>query len=123
MSNSNRPESSTFNQLCSLKRHSDYAVAVVSSTTNNSSETPVSSDDGFCGSSDISDTVIPHLLTSYGTLNKNSYSTNGTDTTRRVRFNLLTKSQEPILSNYTLRQMYMTRKNILDKQSINSTVV
>ncbi len=110
-----------------MNRHSDYAVAVVSSTANNHpSETPVSSDDGFCGSSDTSDpSVIPghHLLSSYGNLNKNSHFTNGTDTARRVRFNLISKQQEPILSNQTLRQMYITRKNILDKQSINSTVV
>jgi hypothetical protein len=149
LSTSNRSESrhndsSTFNhlssnELCSLKRHStnqtpsDYTVAVVSSTTNNSSETPVSSDDGFCGSSDTSDPSIPpghhrtsYLMTKDGMLNKHSHLTNGTDSTRRVRFNLISKQQEPNLSNHTLRQveqLYMTRKNILEKQSINSTVV
>jgi hypothetical protein len=124
----------------------DYAVAIVSSSTNNCSDTPVSSDDGFCGSSDISDPSIPgghhHLLTSYrqpylmmkdGILNKNHHSsslTNGIDTIRRVRFNLASKQQDTILPNHlsdhTLRQVeqiYMTRKNILEKQSINSTVV
>jgi hypothetical protein len=66
-------------------------------------------------------------------INKNKTSsslTNGTDTTRRVRFNLISQQQEPILSNHlsdhTLRQVeqiYMSRKKILEKQSINSTVV
>ncbi len=66
-------------------------------------------------------------------INKNQHLsslTNGIDTTRRVRFNLMSKQQDPILSSHlsdhTLRQveqMYMTRKNILEKQSINSTVV
>ena len=107
-------------------------MAVVSPSTNHCSETPVSSDDGFCGSSDISDPSIPgghhhHLLTSYrqpylmmkdNLLSKNSL----TDTGRRVRFNLISEQQEPIFSsNQSLRQveqMYMS-----EKQSMNSTIV
>jgi hypothetical protein len=64
-----------------------------------------------------------------GIINKNQHLsslTNGIDATRRVRFNLISKQQNPILSNHTLRQveqMYINRKNILEKQSINSTVV
>ncbi|CAF1395310.1 unnamed protein product [Adineta steineri] len=148
-----RSPSTLSNELCSPKRHtsmqpsSEYTVAVVSSSsTNNCSHTPVSSDDGFCGSSDTSDPSLPngnhHLLSTYrqpyivvkdGIINKNQHPislTNATDTTRRVRFNLQCEEQRTILPNHisdhTLRQfeqIYMTRDNILEKQSINSTVV
>ncbi|CAF1072693.1 unnamed protein product [Rotaria sp. Silwood1] len=188
-------------QLCSPKRHStttyesssttttstnnsnlqpsstptEYTVAIVSSSsTNNSPHTPVSSDDGFCGSSDISDppinsgsnsllTTHPHHTyrqpytmmkegiilksqhsPSYTTLlnrfNDSSVTTNGTDTTRRVRFNLepeekhqqrtilpLPTSNSPgRLADHALRrfeQLYMSRDNVLDKQSVDSTVL
>ncbi|CAF3058645.1 unnamed protein product [Rotaria sp. Silwood2] len=143
------------NELCSPKRHTvtqtstEYTVAIAPPSTNNSSHTPVSSDDGFCGSSDISDRSLStgnnHLLSSYrqtylvpkdATANKNHHSssftslTNGIDTTRRVRFKLESE-QERInlpshLSDHTLKkieQMYMTRDNILEKKSINSTIV
>jgi hypothetical protein len=184
-------------QLCSPKRHStltyesstiktnnnnnnnssnnqstptEYTVAIVSSSsTNNSPHTPVSSDDGFCGSSDISDPPInPTLLSSHNyrqpytmmkegiilksqrspsfttlinRLNDSSTTiTNGTDTTRRVRFNLehedkhqqrtilpLPTSNSPgKLADHALRrfeQLYMSRDNVLDKQSVDSTVL
>ncbi|UJR08141.1 hypothetical protein I4U23_012417 [Adineta vaga] len=145
-----RPPSTLSHELCPPKRQTptEYTVAVVSSSSsNNCPHTPVSSDDGFCGSSDTSDPSIPngnnHLLTSYrqpyimikeGLLSKNpspsSVLTNGTDTTRRVRFNLQSDDQRTILPNHysdrTLRQfeeIYMTREHILEKQSINSTIV
>ncbi|CAF5100050.1 unnamed protein product, partial [Rotaria sp. Silwood1] len=142
-------------ELSSSKRHSinqsstEYTVAIVPSLTNNSSHTPVSSDDGFCGSSDISDRSLStgnnHLLSSYrqaylatkdGTTNKNQHSlsftslTNGIDTTRRVRFKIESEQQRTNLighlSDHSLRKfepMYMTRDNILEKNSINSTIV
>ncbi|CAF4477961.1 unnamed protein product, partial [Rotaria magnacalcarata] len=67
-------------------------------------------------------------------------TTHGTDTTRRVRFNLepeeklqqrtilpLPTSNSPDrLADHALRrfeQLYMTRDNVLDKQSVNSTVL
>jgi hypothetical protein len=186
-------------QLCSPKRHStityessttttnnnnnsniqstptEYTVAIVSSSsTNNSPHTPVSSDDGFCGSSDISDPPInsgnhsllsshnyrqPYTMMKEGIILKNQRSpsfttlinrlndssttiTNGTDTTRRVRFNLehedkhqhqqrtilpLPTSNSPgRLADHALRrfeQLYMSRDNVLDKQSVDSTVL
>ncbi|CAF3171824.1 unnamed protein product [Rotaria socialis] len=186
-------------QLCSPKRHStvtyesstttstnnsniqsssipsDYTVAIVSSSTNNSPHTPVSSDDGFCGSSDISDPPMhngsnsllssshphhsyrqPYNMMKEGMMQKNQHSpsfttllnrfndstvtTHGTDTTRRVRFNLepegkhqqrtilpLPSSNSPDrLADHALRrfeQLYMTRDNVLDKQSVDSTVL
>ncbi|CAF0989336.1 unnamed protein product [Adineta ricciae] len=142
-----RPPSTLSNELCPPKRQTptEYSVAVVSSSSNNCPHTPVSSDDGFCGSSDTSDPSIPngnnHLLTSYrqpyimikeGIMNKNPSSTlaNGTDTTRRVRFNLQSDDQRTMLPNHyserTLRhfeQIYMAREHILEKQPTNSTVV
>ena len=181
-------------QLCSPKRHStvtyessinnsnvqssstptEYTVATVSSSTNNSPHTPVSSDDGFCGSSDISDPPInggihnllssnshptsrqpysmmkegiilktqhpPSFSTLLNRFNDSSTTTNGTDTTRRVRFNLepegkhqqrtilpLPTSNSPgRLADHALRrfeQLYMNQDNVLDKQSINSAVL
>ncbi len=176
-------------QLCSPKRHSsipyqsssttnnsnlqspptEYTVAIVSSSTNNSPHTPVSSDDGFCGSSDISDppgsnTLLsshnyrqPYTMMKEGIIIKHQRSpsfttllnhlndssttiTNGNDTTRRVRFNLepddkhqqrtilpLPTSNSPgRLADHALRrfeQLYMTRDNVLDKQSVDSTVL
>jgi hypothetical protein len=176
-------------QLCSPKRHStssttptnnsniqshstEYTVAIVSSSTNNSPHTPVSSDDGFCGSSDISDPPMnpgsstllsshnyrqPYTMMKEGIILKNQRSpsfttllnrlndssttiTNGSDTTRRVRFNLepddkhqqrtilpLPTSNSPgRLADHALRrfeQLYMTRDNVLDKQSVDSTVL
>lgn len=153
----------------------DYTVAVVSSSsTNNSPHTPVSSDDGFCGSSDISDPPLtsgnnslysshgnhpyrqpytmmkegiiqknqrsPSYTTLLNRLNDSSTSTNGTDTTRRVRFNLepeekrqqrtilpLPTSNSPSrLADHALRrfeQLYMSRDHVLDKQSVDSTVL
>ncbi|CAF1574479.1 unnamed protein product, partial [Adineta ricciae] len=142
-----RPPSTLSNELCPPKRQTptEYSVAVVSSSSNNCPHTPVSSDDGFCGSSDTSDPSIPngnnHLLTSYrqpyimikeGIMNKSSSSTltNGTDTTRRVRFNLQSDDQRTMLPSHyserTLRhfeQIYMAREHILEKQPTNSTVV
>ncbi|CAF1211431.1 unnamed protein product [Rotaria sordida] len=152
----NSSSSNISNEVCSPKRHSitqastEYTVAIVPSLTNNSSHTPVSSDDGFCGSSDISDRSLSngnnHLLSSYrqaylvmkdGTTNKSQHSSssftsliNGIDTTRRVRFKLESEQQRTNLpshlSDHTLKkfeQIYMTRDNILEKKSINSTVV
>jgi hypothetical protein len=182
-------------QLCSPKRHSsttyessttttttnnsniqstptEYTVAIVSSSTNNSPHTPVSSDDGFCGSSDISDPPlnsgnhsllsshtyrqpytmmkegiilknqrVPSFTTLLNRLNDSSTTiTNGTDTTRRVRFNLepeekhqqrtilpLPTSNSPgRVADHALRrfeQLYMSRDNVLDKQSVDSTVL
>jgi hypothetical protein len=179
-------------QLCSPKRHStityesstttnnsntqspptEYTVAIVSSSTNNSPHTPVSSDDGFCGSSDISDppnnpgsnTLLsshtyrqPYTMMKDGMILKNQHSpsfatlmnrlndssttiTNGTDTTRRVRFNLepdekhqqrtilpLPTSNSPgRLADHALRRfehLYMSRDNVLDQQSVDSTVL
>ena len=153
----------------------DYSVATVSSSsTNNSPHTPVSSDDGFCGSSDISDPPMPvgsmNLLTSHahqtfrqpytmmkeGIIQKSTHSpsfsalinrlndvstpTNSTDTTRRVRFNLesedkhqqrtilpLPTSNSPgRLADHALRrfeQLYMNRDHVLDKQSLDSTIL
>ena len=80
-----------------------------------SSGTPVSSDDGFCGSSDISDPSITagqhsHVFSTYRSMYKHPLITNGTDSTRRVRFNLLSKEPD-------IEQIYLSRK------SINSTVV
>ncbi|UJR38161.1 hypothetical protein I4U23_030838 [Adineta vaga] len=186
-------------QLCSPKRHStityestattvttnsttqpdstptDYSIAnVLSSSTNNSPHTPVSSDDGFCGSSDISDPPMtvgslnlltsqahqsyrqPYTMMKEGIIQKNSHSpsyttlfnrlndpstsTNSTDTTRRVRFNLepedkhqqrtilpLPTSNSPgRLADHALRrfeQLYMSRDHVLDKQSLDSTIL
>ncbi|CAF3082184.1 unnamed protein product [Rotaria sp. Silwood2] len=186
-------------QLCSPKRHStttyessttastnnsnlppsstptEYTVAIVSSSsTNNSPHTPVSSDDGFCGSSDISDPPInsgsnslisshphhtyrqpytmmkegiilksqhsPSFTTLINRFNDSTVTTNGTDTTRRVRFNLepegkhqqrtilpLPTSNSPDrLADHALRrfeQLYMSRDNVLDKHSVDSTVL
>lgn len=85
------------------------------------SGTPVSSDDGFCGSSDISDPSITagqhsQVFSTYRSMYKHPLITNGTDSTRRVRFNLISKEAD-------IEQIYLNRKNLLDKQSINSTVV
>ncbi|CAF1404208.1 unnamed protein product [Rotaria magnacalcarata] len=146
------PSSSNLsNELCSPKRHSvtqvpsEYIVPIATSSTNHSSHTPASSDDGFCGSSDISDRSLSTgnnpLLSSYrqaylamkdGIRNKNHHSssftslTNGIDTTRRVRFKLESEKPRTHLSDHSLRKfehMYLTRDNILEKKSINSTVV
>lgn len=187
-------------QLCSPKRHStmtydsslatststtsniptsssphDYTVAIVSGSTNNSPHTPVSSDDGFCGSSDISDPPVTnnshHTLSSshqhhsyrpqpytmmkegilqksqrspsftalFNRLHESPTSINGNDTTRRVRFNLEPddKSQRTILplptsnspgrlADHALRrfeQLYMSRDDTLDKQSVDSSIL
>ncbi|CAF3758169.1 unnamed protein product [Adineta steineri] len=186
-------------QLCSPKRHStityestattltsnsnsqpqatsqDYTVAIVSSSTNNSPHTPVSSDDGFCGSSDISDPPMtngsitllsshphnsyrpPYTMMKEGIIQKNQHSppsfstlltrlndpvssANGTDTTRRVRFKLepeekhqqrtilpLPTSNSPgRLADHALRrfeQLYMSRDNVLDQQSLDPTIL
>jgi hypothetical protein len=133
------PSSSLSNELCSPKQHSniqspsEYTVAIVSSSTNH---TPVSSDDGFCGSSDTSDPSIhhgnplyrqPYIIMKEDIINKTRHSPSfGTDTTRRVRFNLQSERQRTMLpsqlSDHTLRQfeqMYMTRDNSLE----NSTIV
>lgn len=175
-------------QLCSPKRHStatengnlpsassptEYTVAIVSSSsTNNSPHTPVSSDDGFCGSSDISDPPMttggshsllshhhhphsyrhqPYNMMKESIIPKDQRSPsftalfhrlhdNGTDTTRRVRFNLepeeklqqrtilpLPTSNSPgRLADHALRrfeQLYMSRDDALDQQSIDSTIL
>lgn len=111
---------------------SDCTVSVVSPVMKTSSGTPVSSDDGFCGSSDISDRSNAvghhcHLFPSFRTTYKHPLVTNGNDSIRRVRFNLIPKDPiENDPSNHTLRQfeqIYLSRKNLLDKQSMNSTVV
>jgi hypothetical protein len=152
----------------------EYTVAMVSSSTNNSPHTPVSSDDGFCGSSDISDPPLtignhslfsshgdhpyrqpytmmkegiihknqrsPSFTTLVNRLNNSSTSTSGTDTARRVRFKLepeearqqrtilpLPTSNSPgRLADHALRrfeQLYMSRDNVLDKQSVDSAVL
>ena len=90
----------------------------MSSSTNNSPHTPVSSDDGFCGSSDISDPPTtqtyrqPYTMMKEGILLRNQRSPsftalinrlnessttmpNGNDTTRRVRFNLEPDEKHP----------------------------
>lgn len=130
---------------------SEYAVAVVSSCVNPVAHTPVSSDDGFCGSSDISDPSIPnannHLLISYrqpyilmkeSILMKNTHSpsfislssTNVPDVTRRVRFNL---ESNQILDHSTkhsldpnfqrIEQIYLSQDEDFEQLAINSTVV
>ncbi len=68
-----------------------------------------------------------------GIINKNHYLpslTNGTDTARRVRFKFQSDEQETSLSthlsDHNLRQfepLYRAHDNILEKQSINSTIV
>ena len=167
--NSNLPPSST---------PTEYTVAIVSSaSTNISPHTPVSSDDGFCGSSDISDPPLtggsnsllsshhhhhhhhypqpytmmkegiilksqrsPSFTSLFNHMNDASTLANGTDTTRRVRFNLepddkhqqrtilpLPTSNSPgRLADHALRrfeQLYMSRDNVLDKQSVDSALL
>ena len=66
-------------------------------------------------------------------INKNSHLSlfpNGTDTARRVRFQFQSEQQQSTLpshlSDHNLRQfeqMYIDRDNILEKITINSTVV
>jgi hypothetical protein len=80
----------------------------------------------------------PSFTTLLNRLNDSSTSTNGTDTTRRVRFNLepeekhqqrtilpLPTSNSPgRLADHALRrfeQLYMSRDNVLDKPAVNST--
>ena len=125
------PPSHIANELCSPKHYStlppssDYTVAIVSSPTANiSSNTPVSSDDGFCGSSDTSDPsgnhshCLPYLMMKDGIRNQTSSTTNGTDSTRRVRFNLQSASHLR-----QLEDLYVSKEEILQRKLINSTVV
>lgn len=135
-----------------LQSPAEYAIAIVSSNNNPTAHTPVSSDDGFCGSSDISDpsipngnnpTVIsyrqPYLLMKEGILTKNSHSpsftslssANATETTRRVRFNLETErihvnSPSHHVDEAALKrfeQIYITSIEDYDPPPANSTVV
>ena len=111
-------------ELCPPKSTSEYAIAVVSSGNHQSTHTPVSSDDGFCGSSDISDPSYrqPYMMMKDGLLSSLS------STTRRVRFNLDTDRAQRAMDAAGLKrfeQMYLTPTDDDDyeQSAINSTVV
>lgn len=136
-----------------LASTSDYPIAIVSSSTAHpqTTHTPVSSDDGFCGSSDISDPSIPngntHLLTSYrapylamkeGILSKTSQSpsflslssTHPNESQRRVRFNLESERRKISSPDHFLdlglkrfEQIYQTSNEDYDQPPLNSTIV
>ena len=94
---------------------------------NHNVNTPVSSDDGFCGSSDISDPSFSHQSDH---LMKNkpthlSLINHGLDSTRRVRFNFQSHSNgKGYLTNQTFKQFQpIYPDEDQQNKTIHSTVV